>query len=57
MINELDKDIMVHRQGVAANDLPSSGQTVMKVTNSDTMLDFICLQSIRVTHVLLILYH
>jgi hypothetical protein len=56
MLNELEKDITVLRQGDVANGLPSSGQTVMKVTNYDTILDFLYLQSIRVTNVLLLLY-
>jgi predicted nucleic acid binding AN1-type Zn finger protein len=55
MLNELDKDITVQLQGIAANDLPSSGQIVLKVTSSDTMLDFLYLQSSRVTSVLLLL--
>jgi hypothetical protein len=47
-------------QGVARycySDLPSSGQTILKVTNSDTMLDFPYLESISVTSVLLLRYH
>jgi hypothetical protein len=57
MLNELDKGITMHQQGVATNDLPSSGQIVLKVTNFDSMLYFLYLQRIRVTSVILLLYH
>jgi hypothetical protein len=54
VLNELDKVLQL--QGVAVADLPSSGQTVLKVTNSDTMLDFPYLQSsrplVQVLHIL-----
>ena len=57
MLNELDKYITVQRQGIVVNDLPSSGQIVLKVTSSNTMLDFPYLQSISVSSIISLCCH